>query len=64
MKLKSKFAVVTGASTGIGQAVAVEFAREGAFVALVARTEDRLSEIRKLRRQKQKQKVKKRSRKC
>ncbi len=48
MKLKSKFAVVTGASTGIGRAVAVEFARGGAFVALVARTEDRLNKTKQL----------------
>lgn len=40
--MKDKFAVVTGASTGIGRAIAIEFAKEGAFVALVGRMEDKL----------------------
>ena len=48
MKLKNKFAIVTGASTGIGRAIAVELARQGAFVAITARTEDRLLETRKI----------------
>ena len=31
MYLEGKIAVVTGAATGIGQAIAVRFAKEGAF---------------------------------
>jgi glucose 1-dehydrogenase len=34
MRLKNKIAIVTGAATGIGQAIAVRFAKEGASVAL------------------------------
>lgn len=37
--------VVTGASSGIGEAVAIEAARRGARVALVARREDHLSAV-------------------
>ncbi|MFC7050604.1 SDR family NAD(P)-dependent oxidoreductase [Emcibacter nanhaiensis] len=37
-KLDGKIALITGASRGIGRAVALEFAREGADVILVART--------------------------
>ena len=48
MKLKDKFAVVTGASTGIGRAIAVEFAKEGGVVALVARTKNRLKTTKQL----------------
>lgn len=40
--MKNKFAVVTGSSTGIGQAIAIALASEGAFVALAGRTEDKL----------------------
>ena len=42
--MKDKFAVVTGASTGIGRAIALAFAKEGAFVALVGKSEEKLLE--------------------
>ena len=45
MMLKNKFAVVTGASIGIGKAISVALGKKGAFIALVARTKERLEEI-------------------
>ena len=44
MYLKNKFAVVTGASTGIGRAISIALGKEGAFISLVARTKDQLEE--------------------
>ena len=43
-RLQGKVAIVTGASTGMGRAIAVALAGEGAKLGLVARSEARLEE--------------------
>ncbi len=43
--LKGKVAIVTGASSGIGEALAKEYAARGAKVVLAARAEDKLSAV-------------------
>ncbi|HBS03332.1 MAG TPA: hypothetical protein DEA96_00095 [Leptospiraceae bacterium] len=43
--IKGKVAVITGASQGIGRAIALELAREGASVALIARSKEKLMAV-------------------
>lgn len=45
MRLRDKVVIVTGASGGIGEAVAIAFGREGAKVVLVSRRKEKLEAI-------------------
>ena len=43
--LKNKTALITGASRGIGEAIAIEFARQGANLILLARDKNALDNL-------------------
>jgi NAD(P)-dependent dehydrogenase (short-subunit alcohol dehydrogenase family) len=45
MRLKNKVAVITGAGTGIGEAIAFKFAREGASVVVAGLPTDRVDDV-------------------
>ena len=47
MNFKNKVVVITGASSGIGEAAAEKFAKKGAHIVLVARRKDKLEEVEK-----------------
>jgi NAD(P)-dependent dehydrogenase (short-subunit alcohol dehydrogenase family) len=48
MKLRGKVGIVTGATSGIGRAIAVEFAREGADITAVGRDGNQLQKTKKI----------------
>jgi short-subunit dehydrogenase len=45
MNLRNRVIVITGASSGIGRAAALEFAHQGATVVVAARSEEQLQEV-------------------
>jgi len=47
VKFKDKVVVITGASSGIGEASAIQFAKNGSNVILVGRRKEKLIELEK-----------------
>ena len=47
MDFRNKIVVITGASSGIGEASAIQFAKKGAHIVLVSRREDKLLAVKK-----------------
>jgi NADP-dependent 3-hydroxy acid dehydrogenase YdfG len=47
MDIKDKVVIITGASSGIGEATAIKLSKEGAKVVLSARRKDKLNELKK-----------------
>jgi len=47
MNFKDKVVVITGASSGIGEASAIKFAKKNAKVVLVARRKEKLLQVQK-----------------
>ena len=46
-RVKGKWALITGASSGIGKHISVELARSGCNLVLVSRSEDKLIQLKK-----------------
>ncbi len=45
MEFSEKVVIITGASSGIGRALTIEFAKQGAFVVAAARSKDKLASL-------------------